>query len=30
MKLVPGFVVDPDKPMGIPNREREEGAQEGL
>ena len=25
MKLVPVFVVDPDKPMGIPNRESEAG-----
>jgi hypothetical protein len=25
MKLVPVFVVDPDKPMGIPSRESEEG-----
>jgi hypothetical protein len=25
MKLVPVFVVDPDKPMGIPNRESDQG-----
>jgi hypothetical protein len=25
MKLVPVFVVDPDKPMGIPSRERDQG-----
>jgi hypothetical protein len=25
MKLVPAFVVDPDKPMGIPDRESEAG-----
>ena len=25
MKLVPVFVVDPDKPMGIPDRESEAG-----
>jgi hypothetical protein len=25
MKLVPVFVVDPDKPMGIPSRESDQG-----
>ena len=30
MKLVPAFVVDPDKPMGIPSRDSDQRAQEGL
>ncbi|MBL8213378.1 MAG: hypothetical protein JNK87_21855 [Bryobacterales bacterium] len=29
LKLVPAFVVDPDKPMGIPPRESEEGRRRG-
>ena len=30
MKLVPVFVVDPDKPMDIPDRESDTRAQEGV